>query len=837
MRHFFVILFSILVVSCGGGGGSSVPTPTPDQGSTSTPTSVPTTTPSTPSTPTCDDACFQANKEEFENLYEYSRQYGLGMTNASSAYARGATGEGMIVGVVDSGLDQYHPEITPLKVQAGSYLNYSNYTPTTQQKRHGTAVSSIAMGKRSDDGSPMHGVAFDAKVFFLAVQLGSAPEDYDPVDLGDSTGEGSPDYSGTDNFYDQVFSIFIDNEVDVINNSFGFTGTIIEYTEEQLRTNFPNTIATISQIGVPDEDKTLFVWAAGNTGQYADQGADYSSPDVFPGLPYYLNELLGHSLAVVSVNSETGVIADSSNRCGVAKDFCLAAPGEAVVIAYTTSAADPGLYESTDSCVLDNSCYAVGSGTSYAAPFVSGGLALLAQHFGNQLGNTEILQRLLMTADKSGIYADQSIYGQGLMDLEAASKPVGSTMIATTLSLENNLYSTFSSSMNQIGFVAGDGLINAINTQEFVVFDELGAPFQKSLSSTFSSKLPSLAWLSSSQSNASQRIREINTTLTNSTLLTLGLASNNYGEHDYSQSLWAKNDKKLRYLALQGELSKYANYFIGDGVDASFYLGVKNKGLESRIGRSLWNPSPFLGLTAKGSFLGAELKMNSNESYSAVAFKGKNPEGEYLLLKQPDTSGLLIEYKRSFTNTQLSWQTGFLQEPEGFLGGFVGGAYGVIDKSDTLFSGLQIFHEFKKFYTTGSLFYGKTETSFDEQGLISGLDGLESSSFSFGLYSKKGFGKYDSFGFQIDQSLRLEEGKMDLSIPVGRTKSRIVLFEDYSANIEPSGRELDFKFVHNWPFSKGMISSRIGFIKDRNHFSNQKDQFYFSTNIEFRLSE
>ena len=57
--------------------------------------------------------------------------------------------------------------------------------------------------------------------------------------------------------------------------------------------------------------------------------------------------------------------------------------------------------------------------------------------------------------------------------------------------------------------------------------------------------------------NVSQRIREINTSLTNSTLLTLGLASNNYGEHDYSQSLWAKNDKKLRYLALQGELSKY----------------------------------------------------------------------------------------------------------------------------------------------------------------------------------------------------------------------------------------------------------------------------------------
>ena len=148
----------------------------------------------------------------------------------------------------------------------------------------------------------MHGVAFDAKVFFIAVQLGSAPEDYDPVDLGDSTGAGAPDYSGVDNFYDQVFEIFINNSVDVINNSFGFTGTINEYTEEQLRANFPNTIARISQPNVLDANKTLFVWAAGNTGQYADQGADYSSPDVFPGMAHVLPELKGHSLAVVSVD-------------------------------------------------------------------------------------------------------------------------------------------------------------------------------------------------------------------------------------------------------------------------------------------------------------------------------------------------------------------------------------------------------------------------------------------------------------------------------------------------------------------------------------------------------
>ena len=119
MKNYIIILSFFLIVSCGGGGGSSSPTPT--QANTSTPTTVPTTA------PTCDDACFQAKKDDFEALYEYSTQYGLGMSNASSAYARGATGEGLIVGVVDSGLDVGHSEITLPKVQTGSYLNYSNY--------------------------------------------------------------------------------------------------------------------------------------------------------------------------------------------------------------------------------------------------------------------------------------------------------------------------------------------------------------------------------------------------------------------------------------------------------------------------------------------------------------------------------------------------------------------------------------------------------------------------------------------------------------------------------------------------------------------------------------
>lgn len=44
------------------------------------------------------------------------------------------------------------------------------------------------------------------------------------------------------------------------------------------------------------------------------------------------------------------------------------------------------------------------SGASAAAPIVSGSVALLAQHYRDQLGNDEIVTRLLRTANKEGIY-------------------------------------------------------------------------------------------------------------------------------------------------------------------------------------------------------------------------------------------------------------------------------------------------------------------------------------------------------------------------------------------------------------------------------------------------
>ena len=468
-----LVLTLLMLVSCGGGGGGSDISPVIAQ------------TPTPPTPPP--SLSFDELKAKYEAHYEYQNQWGLSSINASHAYARGATGEGITIGITDSGLDITHEEINSAKIATDSALSYSNYSPNTRQKRHGTMVTAVAAGKLDEtNASPMHGVAFDAEVLFVAIQLAEPDPDYDPVDIGDDDGSGNvtgaPDFTGIDNFFSELFEIYNDYDVDIVNNSYGYSGNINDYTEAQVRYAFPKTIEEMSQIGTPDTEKTIYVWAAGNAGGYADQGVDYSSPELLPGMAHYIPEIQGHSIAVVSID-EDGSISDFSSRCGIAQDYCIAAPGGRITAAYPTSSSDSGIYitdtssEDYNSCIVDNSCYAITNGTSFAAPFVAGGLAVIADHFEGQLGSQEIVQRLFSTANKAEIYADKDIYGQGLMDLKAATEAVGQVSAMMSLSLSGPMTPATFSNIQLTSPSFGDAISNGIGDHSVIFFDELGAPF------------------------------------------------------------------------------------------------------------------------------------------------------------------------------------------------------------------------------------------------------------------------------------------------------------------------------------------------------------------------
>ena len=71
------------------------------------------------------------------------------------------------------------------------------------------------------------------------------------------------------------------------------------------------------------------------------------------------------------------------------------------------------------------------SGTSFAAPQVSGAVALLAQAFPNLTG-TQIVDLLLRTARDAGATGTDAVYGRGILDIARAFSPQGLTGLAGT---------------------------------------------------------------------------------------------------------------------------------------------------------------------------------------------------------------------------------------------------------------------------------------------------------------------------------------------------------------------------------------------------------------------
>jgi subtilisin family serine protease len=827
MKTYFSAFLLALLVSCGGGGGGSSSTPTLPEGNTtqgttqstgtssgsSSSTSATTTTTTSSYNPNLPSSGaitltgnFEIDKVEYEDTQEYQQQYGLDLIKASSAYARGATGRGAIIGIMDSGVDNSHQELNGFnKIVSGSYLVYQDRSPTTDEKRHGSHVSGIALGER--DGSGIHGVAFDAQLFFISIELGTAGDTYEPATI-DST----VDFTGIDNSWSQLEAEFVTNNVTVVNGSFGYQGNINDYTEQNIREAFPKTIDVLAQPQKANQDKTIFVWAAGNGGGYADQGVDYSSPEVFGGLAYLLPELRGNTAAVVSVD-EDGSISSFSNRCGVAKDYCLAAPGRSILSIY---AEDSPTYDS----------YGRASGTSMAAPHVSGGIALLADYFEGQLGNTEILQRLFATANKSGIYAESDIYGQGLMDLNAATQPLGTAMIATSgASLSNLTIQEEGTYIGIIGPAFGNSIPNRLGELSYVVFDDLGAPFKRSMDKRILNNIPNINWLTSFQLNPNKRVYQRTFSTKSGSDLEVGLVDK-FSYVD-APSLWANTDSNLAYFSFSQTISETSKLFFGNGTSPNTYLNTTKDNHHRGI--------PFLDFSSEGSFVGLDISLPFSKSFLFSFFEGSHQDNQRFLNSLGGSKGVFFEFKDRNKSSLLSYQMGVMKDSTSLLGITSEGGFGSPNNSSTSFLGFESLNAFRAVSLRSSIHLGKNSSSFNGLGFINEMDDSIFTAFNFSLFKNNIFVQNDSLSLEIYQPLRSELSTMNLNLPVGRTKDRKILFNDYKIDLTPSGRQINSQLVYSSSGKYITFFGKIGLVSNEFHNHANHTKPYFLLDIEFNL--
>jgi serine protease AprX len=300
-------------------------------------------------------------------------EWNINAIQADALWSLGFRGQGVVVGVMDSGVDLNHPDL------AASYRGGTNswfdpngeYASPTDNDGHGTAVSSVVAGDDAD-GSFI-GVAPDA--LWVAVKIFNS-QGHAPL---------SAVHAGFQWMLDPDGDPATDDAPDIVNNSWGF-----EYAPGTCDLEFSEDIALLKTAGI------AVVFSAGNSGPY-DQSSIAPAND----------PLAAAAGAVDSTLSIADFSARGPSACDGGVYPNLVAPGVSIKTADLTFG---GIFPDS---------YLYRSGTSFAAPHIAGAMALLLSAYPD-LTPIELEQALVQSAVDLGPVGPDTIFGHGMVDVLAA---------------------------------------------------------------------------------------------------------------------------------------------------------------------------------------------------------------------------------------------------------------------------------------------------------------------------------------------------------------------------------------------------------------------------------
>jgi len=292
-------------------------------------------------------------------------------TGADKAHAEGLTGAGIRIGILDTGVRRDHPA---LRGRVASNLVSGDWRGQPDDLHgHGTIVAQVAAGDAFGEWSG--GIAPGTEIL-------SARAVYHN---GDSL---KP-------FHDAL----IQRGMRIMNNSWEYKAGISSRDIAKRADEYRDFI---------HHHDGLVVFGTGNDGTIvpSDISALPSQPGPDNSRPAADLERGWLAVAALDKNDRTA-LAEYSNACGVAMDYCLVAPGEVIV---PTADVTPNAPE-----------YQTNRGTSFAAPIVSGAAALVWEAF-PYFNNDLVRQTLLGTATDLGAPGVDPIFGHGAVNIARAVK-------------------------------------------------------------------------------------------------------------------------------------------------------------------------------------------------------------------------------------------------------------------------------------------------------------------------------------------------------------------------------------------------------------------------------
>lgn len=287
---------------------------------------------------------------------EYIRSWGVRQVNPEPAFRAGYTGRGVTIAVIDTGLVWAQPEVAVQAIKASTDL-IPERKKDSRLSRHGGELAGALSAAL--DGGGLVGVAYGANLLSIRADIdGSCLTEC--AFRTDDLARGM-DYA-------------VANGAKII--------VLAVSGRHRLSPLFEAALQRASDAGA------VIVVAAGN-----ENADDPSWPARYAADPRF-------SRSVIAVGAATPALALAawSNRAGATRQRYLAAPGEQ-------------LFAGCDEKV----CQVV-AGTSFAAPYVAGGLALLMEARPG-LSPQDAADILLSAARRPGFGFSEAKFGQGFLDI------------------------------------------------------------------------------------------------------------------------------------------------------------------------------------------------------------------------------------------------------------------------------------------------------------------------------------------------------------------------------------------------------------------------------------
>ncbi|HAG53199.1 MAG TPA: hypothetical protein DCL21_05375 [Alphaproteobacteria bacterium] len=715
-------LGAVAAVAGGGGGGGG------SEGGSSNPI-IPSSDPAVAAFETAEfygDASAKGQSESQDSEY-------LHYMNAQYAYARGFTGAGVKIAVLDSGIDIDHDEfngqlnadLTGTDLQSGDNIPDHEITNT----EHGSNVASVAAGKKDDSG--MHGVAYGAEIIPYRI------------------GAGIPGYVNP-SYTDDAINDAIAKGATVFNLSYGSDATAGDNASNAVKDNLEgaytgftdgndntNTAFMDTFINNVTTNEGIIVKAAGNEG-YTQSGSGSA-------LPLHYTEFDGHFVNVVALNSNATGIASYSNHCGVTKDYCLAAPGTNILLA------------------ADDNNYELNSGTSFAAPAVAGSAAVVQEAFGLSADRT--LDILFKTATDMGAAGTDDVYGRGLVNLKAATTP-GAELLAL------NSFGAVSYDNSKI---TSSSAFAQLEVPTFVIEDELYRTFKVDGSAIKTEYENNFELQKREKSFGKEKkvvSKKAENGLTTSFVMSTETTANDLSKMELMQVSAKLNQTDLKF-----------GFTHTPGLEADEI--VKSASLLKQDATS----HPYLNLASEGFTAASSYKISDSLAFETNVFFG-DVENDGENLGKSAASSLKLAYTNE--DSKLGLEFGFINEYDTVLGSKFEGAFALSDDNYTYFTGLTGKTNLtSKLNIFANAYMGVTKTKTTNQSLITSVNDIVSHAASAGFeYS---LAEDKKAGFVISQPLKVSSGNMGYNVLTGGNIDKGYQYSNFNQSLSPDATEYDLQ--------------------------------------------